>query len=151
MMARATAKRGGAKRARARDRERALAPRADAAAAPASTFPPGPSRPLRLIEPPKPGLRRYLGDVWRHRPAFSYFVRQWIRKRTSRTFFGVLWLLIPLVLPLVMGALVFGGILAVKTGRIPYLLYFSVAMSAWLLFSQTAYFSTRSLEIARKE
>ena len=145
-----TAKHGGAKRARARDRERALTPLADAAA-PASTFPAGPSRPLRLIEPPRPGLRRYLGDVWRHRPAFSYFVRQWIRKRTSRTFFGVLWLLIPLVLPLVMGALVFGGILAVKTGRIPYLLYFSVAMSAWLLFSQTAYFSTRSLEITRKE
>src|SRR5205807_361260 len=83
---------------------------------------------LRLIEPPRPGLRRYLGDVWRHRPAFSYFVRQYIGKRTSRTFFGGLWLLIPLVLPLVMGALVFGGILTVKTGPIPYLLYLTVAM-----------------------
>jgi lipopolysaccharide transport system permease protein len=106
---------------------------------------------LRMIEPPSAGLRRYFAGVWRHRAAFSYFVRLWIRKRTGRTFFGYLWFAIPLLLPLFMGALVFGGILGVSPGRVPYFVYFVVAMSAWLMFSQTAYFSTRSLEITRKE
>jgi lipopolysaccharide transport system permease protein len=106
---------------------------------------------LRVIEPPAPGLRRYAADVWRHRSAFRYFVRLYILKRTGRTFLGYLWLALPLLIPLFMGALVFGGILGVSPGRVPYILYFAVAMSAWLLFSQTAYLSTRSLEIARKE
>lgn len=128
-----------------------LARRAEAADVGEPARPDGAPRALRVIEPPAPGFRRGLGDVWRHRSAFLYFVRRFMRKRYARTFLGYFWLVLPVLLPLFLGALVFGGILGVSVGSAPYFLYFAVALSAWLLFSQTAYFATRSLEISRQE
>lgn len=107
--------------------------------------------PLRVVEPPAPGLRRYVSDVWRQRAAFGYFTTRFVQKRISRTFLGWLWLFLPVLLPLFMGALVFGGILDVSTPGVPYFIYFIVALSAWTLFATTAYWATRSLEITRSE
>jgi ABC-type polysaccharide/polyol phosphate export permease len=104
-----------------------------------------------LIEPPAPGLTRHTAELRRHRPAFLYFVRRYMRKRYGRTFLGYIWLFLPTLLPLFLGALVFGGILGVSVPGVPYFLYFAVALSAWLLFSQTAYLGTRSLEISRSD
>ena len=106
---------------------------------------------LRVIEPPAPGLGRYIAEMRRRRPAFRYFVHRFMRKRYGRTFFGYLWLVLPVLLPLFLGALVFGGIIGVSVPGVPYFLYFAVALGSWVLFSQTAYLATRSLEIARSE
>lgn len=108
------------------------------------------TRSLRA-EPAAPRFRRYVGDLWRHRSAFVYFARGWVRKRTGRTLLGGLWLFLPVLLPLFMGALVFGGILGVSIPGVPYFLYLIVASSGWILFSQTTYFSIRSIEIFRSE
>ena len=107
--------------------------------------------PLHVIEPPAPGIRRRLAEYWHHRAAFAFFVRRFLRKRYGRTFLGLLWLFLPVLLPLFMGAIVFGGILGVSVPGVPYFLYFIVASGTWTLFSQTAYFATRSLEISRSE
>lgn len=104
-----------------------------------------------MIDSPASGLRQYFANVWRMRSAYGYFVQRYLRKRYGRTFFGYLWLFLPYVLPLFVGALVFGGILGVGVPGVPYFLYFCVTLGVWLLFSQTAYFSTRSLEITRSE
>jgi homopolymeric O-antigen transport system permease protein len=121
----------------------------------AGTIRPGslssPRAPLRVIEPPAPGLRRYLAEMWHQRSAFGYFIRRYVQKRIGRTFFGYLWILLPVLLPLFMGALVFGGILGVRIPGVPYFLYFIVALSAWSLFAMTAYWATRSLEVMRSE
>jgi lipopolysaccharide transport system permease protein len=109
------------------------------------------SHPLRVIEPPAAGVRRYFAEYWRHRHAFGYFVRRYARKRYGRTFFGYLWFVLPYAIPLFIGALVFGGILGVSVPGVPYFLYFAVTLGTWILFSQTAYLATRSLEINRSE
>jgi lipopolysaccharide transport system permease protein len=106
---------------------------------------------LRVIEPPAAGVRRYFAECWRHRHAFGYFVRRYMRKRYGRTFFGYLWFVLPYAIPLFVGALVFGGILGVSVPGVPYFLFFVVTLGTWILFSQTAYLSTRSLEITRSE
>jgi len=106
---------------------------------------------MRAIEPPGPGVRRCFSELWRHRPALRYYVRVYVRKRTQRTFLGYLWFVIPLLLPLIIGTLVFGSILGVHVGNIPYFLYYTVANGTWIFFLQTTYFSTRSLEISRRE
>jgi len=111
----------------------------------------GPHAPRRVIEPPAPGLRRYFSEIWHQRAAFGYFTSRFVQKRISRTFFGWLWLFLPVLLPLFMGALVFGGILDVKTPGVPYFLFFLVALSAWTVFATTAYWATRSLEVTRSE
>lgn len=108
-------------------------------------------RPVRVIEPPGSSFRRYFGDAWHYRAAFGYFTKRYVRKRTGRTFFGYLWFVLPYVIPLFIGTLVFGGILGVSVPGIPYFLYFAVTLGSWIMFSQTAYLSTRSLEITRSE
>jgi lipopolysaccharide transport system permease protein len=105
----------------------------------------------RVIEPPTAGLRQYFGEVWNRRAAYGYFVKRYVRKRTGRTFFGYLWFVLPYVIPLFLGTLVFGGILGVSVPGVPYFLYFAVTLGGWVMFSQTAYLSTRSLEITRSD
>jgi ABC-type polysaccharide/polyol phosphate export permease len=132
-------------------REGALAAPDQPAKAAIPDLPPSASGHLRAIEPLPPTLRQYFAQVWHRRAAFLYFVQRYLRKRTGRTFFGYLWLFLPYVLPLFIGALVFGGILGVAVPGVPYFLYFCVTLGVWLVFSQTAYFGTRSLEITRSE
>jgi lipopolysaccharide transport system permease protein len=107
--------------------------------------------PTRAIEPPGTSLRQYFGEVWHRRAAFGYFVKRYMRKRIGRTFFGYLWFVLPYVIPLLLGGLVFGGILGVGVPGVPYFVYFAVTLGVWLVFSQTTYLSTRSLEITRSE
>jgi lipopolysaccharide transport system permease protein len=107
---------------------------------------------LRTIEAPSPGLRRWLFEVARFRPSITYFLIAFMRKRTGRTLLGYLWLVLPVVLPIALGTLVFGGILNVQIENgVPYFLYFLIASGVWNAFSQTAYFATRSLEIVRND
>jgi lipopolysaccharide transport system permease protein len=107
---------------------------------------------LRAIESPSPGIRRWLSEVWRFRPAIGYFFVAFMRKRTGRTLLGYLWLFIPVLLPLFLNTLVFGGILNVTIENgVPYFFYILVASSIWGVFAETAYYSTRSLEITRSD
>jgi lipopolysaccharide transport system permease protein len=129
----------------------AVLPRTDPVGAAKAGTPAVPARSAREVGPPGPGVFRAVRDVWRHRAAFFYFLRHFMRKRYGRTFLGVLWLFLPVLLPLFLGALVFGGILGVSVPGVPYFLYFTVSLGAWTCFAQTAYFATRSIEISRSE
>jgi lipopolysaccharide transport system permease protein len=108
-------------------------------------------RAVTIIEPRAGGVRGQWVEVWRHRALLGYFGRRFISKRSSRTWLGLFW--IPLRPALTLGTrfLVFGGVLGIGAGRVPYLLFFLVASSAWQLFAETAYWSTRSLELHRRE
>lgn len=106
---------------------------------------------MRVIEAPTPGVRRTVGELRGTGPAFGYFWRRYLRKRYGRTFLGYLWLFLPVILPLLIGALVFGGILGVDVGETPYFLYFTIALGAWTAFALTGFWATRSLEISRSE
>jgi lipopolysaccharide transport system permease protein len=106
---------------------------------------------MRVIEPPAPGLRRAIREAWHQRAAIGYFVRRFAQKNIGRSFLGWFWIVIPVLIPLLLGSLVFGGILGVSVPGVPYLLYFAIASGAWILFNRTTYFGVRSLEITRRE
>jgi lipopolysaccharide transport system permease protein len=105
---------------------------------------------LRVIEPPSPGIRKWLSEFWRFRTAFAYYLLAYMRKRYGRTFLGYIWLFLPIILPLLLSSLVFGGILGVQVPNgVPYFLYFTITSAIWIVFAGTAYYATRSLEITR--
>ena len=106
---------------------------------------------LRVIGPRPPGVRTSLGEAWRARSALRYFVVTFLRKRYAGTWLGWLWIPLRPTLNIAIGALIYGGVLRVSTGSTPYLLWFVVASASWQLFSETAYYATRSLELARKD
>jgi lipopolysaccharide transport system permease protein len=105
---------------------------------------------LRVIEAPSRGMRKWLAECWRFRSAFGYYLLAYMRKRYGRTFLGYIWLVLPIVLPLLLSSLVFGGILGVQVPNgVPYFLYFTITSAIWIVFAGTAYYATRSLEITR--
>jgi lipopolysaccharide transport system permease protein len=105
---------------------------------------------VRVIEPRQPGIAERMLEAWRYRALVPYFARAAVEKTYRRTWLGWLW--IPLRPALSVGArvLVFGGLLGAPSLGKPYLLFFLVGISAWQLFSQSALWATRSIELARR-
>ena len=78
-----------------------------------------------------------------------YFGRRFVEKRYARTHLGWLWLILRPALVVVSRTLIFGGVLAIASGKVPYTLFFLVASAVWNLFAETTYWATRSLELNR--
>lgn len=107
-----------------------------------------PAQDAWIIEPRNPGIVAQLKDIWRYRYLFRFFAGRALRKRYARTVLGVAWLFIRPLFPVVIGTLVFGGLLGVNAG-VPFFLYLIVSMAHWQVFGTTLLWSTRSIEINR--
>lgn len=107
-------------------------------------------KPVHTITPRHAGPLQRLREAWAYRYLIPYFGKRYIEKRYSRTFLGWVW--IPLRPALDIGArtLLFGGLLSLPSGGLPYFLFFVTGMSAWQLLDRTAYWATRSLELNRR-
>jgi homopolymeric O-antigen transport system permease protein len=88
--------------------------------------------------------------MWAYRRLLPFFGLTFVRKSYQRTKLGVLW--IPLRPALGVGArvLIFGGLLGVPSGGVPYLIFFLVGMAAWQFFYRALYWATRSVELSRR-
>jgi lipopolysaccharide transport system permease protein len=109
------------------------------------------SSPATVVAAPTGRITEQWSELWQRRALFGYFGRRFVAKRSSRTWLGLLWLPLRPALTLGTRLLVFGGVLQVTAGRVPYPLFFIIASSAWQLFAESAYWSTRSLELHRRE
>lgn len=102
-----------------------------------------------VIQPRRSGIVARPVEAWRYRRFVPYFGRVFVQKRYQRTLLGWLWLPLRPAVGIASRVTVFGGLLGVATGHVPYLLYFVVAQGAWQLFAESAYWATRSLELSR--
>lgn len=101
-----------------------------------------------MIEPRRHGLIPAAREVWATRAFIWYFGRGFIRKRTARTFLGVLWFPLRPSITLLSRLLVFGGIVAIHSGsKVPYTLFFLTASAIWQFFHECAYWATRSMDV----
>jgi lipopolysaccharide transport system permease protein len=107
------------------------------------------SLPEWSIEPLSGSVIARLREVWQYRKLMAFFARKSLLKMYKRTKLGWVWLFIRPLFPLAVKTLVFGGMLGVATGGIPYFLFLLVGTSAWELFSQAVMWGTRSLELNR--
>jgi len=115
-----------------------------------ATFSSPRSQVVHVIEPRGTGALQRAREVWEYRGLVPYFGRRYVQKRYQRTHLGWLWLPLRPALTIVARALVFGGILGVATGRVPYFIFFLVASAGWQLFAEATYWATRSLELNRR-
>lgn len=102
-----------------------------------------------MIEPKGDGLVASLREVWKYRGLFGFFARRFLEKRYVRTWLGWLWLPLRPLSTVLSRALVFGGVIGISTGNVPYVLFFLIGQAAWTLFYEATYWSTRSLELSR--
>lgn len=105
--------------------------------------------PAHVILPRSHGWRAAFLEAWQYRWCTSYFGVSTLRKRYRRTWLGMLWVPLKPGYNVASKLLIFGGILGVSSGSTPYPIFFLFAHAAWYLFFETAFWSSRSLEIAR--
>jgi lipopolysaccharide transport system permease protein len=106
--------------------------------------------PVRVITPRRPGVRERVAEAWAYRNLLGYFARNCVEKLYRRTWLGWLWIPLRPILTVGSRVLVFGGLLNAPSLGKPYLLFFLVGTSTWMLFSQAALWATRSIELARR-
>ena len=105
---------------------------------------------VRVIEPRQPGVRERLAEFWSYRSMTLHFGRMMLEKLYRRTWLGWLWIPLRPLLTVGPAAFVFGGLLGISSGDVPYALFFLVSMAAWELFSLTLLWGTRSIELGRR-
>jgi lipopolysaccharide transport system permease protein len=111
---------------------------------------PSPSTEVLLIEPRRAGLGNSLREIWRLR-RFGYFLGvSFLEKRYGRTVLGALWVPLRPGISLVTKVFVYGGLIGIAMGDLPYSLAFLVGTAAWQLFHEAATWSIRSIQVNRK-
>jgi lipopolysaccharide transport system permease protein len=88
-------------------------------------------------------------ELWEYRALIAYFGRRLLEKRYTRTWLGIVWIPLRPGLDVALRVLLFGGLLGVSSGGVPYFVFFAVGMAAWMVLESAAYWATRSLEINR--
>jgi lipopolysaccharide transport system permease protein len=101
------------------------------------------------IDPRATGIRARVRELWQYRRLLRFFGRRAIAKLYRNTILGRAWILIRPLFPLLVKTVVFGGLLGVASGGIPYLLFLLVGTAVWDLFASSLMWATRSLELNR--
>jgi len=108
-----------------------------------------PPLPARVITARQAGVRSRVLENWRSRRLVPLFGRQYNEKRFTETWLGPLWLFLRPAFVIGSQLILFDAILNVSSGPFPYLVVFIVSFAGWVIFSETAYWSTRSLDLNR--
>lgn len=106
--------------------------------------------PSRVIEPRATGVRERVRELWRSRRMVRFFGRRFIEKSFLRTWLGRLWLPLRPILDVGSKILIFGLLLNAPSDGVPYAVFFLIGQSAWIFFSTTLYWMTRSVELNKR-
>lgn len=90
--------------------------------------------------------RQLLLDLWRYRDLFFSLIERDVKVRYKQTAMGVVWVILQ---PLVMAgafALIFGKVVKMPVGGMPYSLFYLSALVPWVCFSQALFASAASIE-----
>lgn len=102
------------------------------------------------IEPRGAGFVSRFRELWRYRYLLGYFAAQAIRSLYQRTYLGWSWMFIRPLFPMLIGTLVFSGLIGVDSGETPYFLFYLTGMAIWLLFEEGVIMATLSLRSGRR-
>lgn len=100
---------------------------------------------IRVIEPTKGWAPLRLDRIWRYRGLLYFLAWRDVKVRYKQTALGVAWAVLQPVLTMAIFAVIFGQVVGVKTGSIPYPLFCFTALVPWSLFSYALTQSSGSL------
>jgi lipopolysaccharide transport system permease protein len=103
-----------------------------------------------VIEPhTREGFAARAGEVWRYRRILWFFSLKAIQSLYSKTHLGPSWILIRTLVPLAVGSFVFGRVMNIPSGGIPYFLFFLIGQIPWNCFDGPVVRGSRGLEMNR--
>lgn len=83
-------------------------------------------------------VKEGLVGAWRSRELVGLFAKRNLMVKYKQTVLGPLWLLLMPLIETAVSAFVFGDIVGIKSGTVPYFLFYYVSSTMWSLFSLTA-------------
>ena len=101
--------------------------------------------PTVVIEPTRGWSALQLGALWEYRELLYFLVWRDLKVRYKQTLLGVAWVVLQPVVSMVVFSLLFGGLLQVPSGEVPYPIFLYAALLPWNYFSGSLTRSSQSL------
>jgi lipopolysaccharide transport system permease protein len=102
-----------------------------------------------VIEPVGSGVLARIQEFWKYRRILKYLAVQAIQRMYVGMNLGILWLFVRPLLPIFISTVVFGSLLQIPSGKVPYFLFFLTGTTCWMLFERSLLWVTRSLDSQR--
>lgn len=102
--------------------------------APPSTPPPA-APPMLVIEPSTGWVSLQLDRVWQYRELLYFLVWRDVKVRYKQTLLGILWIVLQPLASMLVFTLLFGTLLGVPSGDVPYPLFAFAALLPWNYFA----------------
>jgi len=103
------------------------------------------SYPKVILKPSKGWMALNLKEIWRYRELIYFLTWRDIKVRYKQAVLGITWAVLQPVLTTVITSIVFGYLLKVSSGIIPYPVFVLSALLPWHLFSTSLQKSSHSL------
>lgn len=101
--------------------------------------------PTVYLKPSKGWLALNLKEIWRYRELIYFLTWRDIKVRYKQAVLGITWALLQPILTMAITSIVFGYLLKVSSGDIPYPVFVLSALLPWHLFSTSLQKSSHSL------
>lgn len=92
------------------------------------------------------GFAARVREVWQYRRILWFFALRATQALYRKTYLGVWWLFIRTLVPLIVGAFVFGAVINVPSGGVPYLVFFLAGQLAWNFFDGPLIRASRGID-----
>jgi lipopolysaccharide transport system permease protein len=89
-------------------------------------------------------------EVWQYRRILAFFSARAVRALYAKTYLGVWWLFIRALVPLAVGSFVYGSVMDVPSGGVPYFLFFMIGQVPWNCFDGPLIRGGRGIEVNRE-
>jgi lipopolysaccharide transport system permease protein len=90
-----------------------------------------------------------LKEAWRYRRLVAFFASHAFGMLYKKTQLGILWVPLRPLAPILMGTLVYGGLMNIPSTGVPYFLLLTVGSVAWNCFDGPLGWGSRGLEVNR--
>ena len=104
-----------------------------------------PSAPTVVIEPRRGWASLGLGAVWEYRELLYFLVWRDVKVRYKQTALGIAWIVLQPVISMVAFSLLFGQLLKVPSGGVPYPIFAYTALLPWNYFARSLSRSSTSV------
>ncbi|MCJ7695509.1 MAG: ABC transporter permease [Anaerolineaceae bacterium] len=101
--------------------------------------------PIVYLRPSKGWLGLNLKELWRYRELIYFLTWRDIKVRYKQAVLGIAWALLQPILTMVITSVVFGVLLKVPSGDVPYPVFVFSALLPWQLFATSLQKSSQSL------
>lgn len=107
------------------------------------------STPWVIVADAREGLLGRAREVWQYRRILWFFSVNAVKSLYAKTHLGVWWIFIRTLVPLAVGSFVFGQVMNIPSGGVPYFIFFLAGQVPWNCFDGPLIRASRGLEVNR--